>query len=491
MTTKVPYKLRHVSIFRKLPKDITCSLAFHNIHHLLLDTNKKIRQQAANKYNSRGGALNWELPRVGIIANRTKEALDHAKYVTSIVGKRYEVVEYEDLRQIAKGTTLIVPYINSSAAHKELNIYDADIHQTIWGLPPLLADILGNKATLHQLIRETTLKDLHVPEFRIAQLDNFNETAQKVLDESKSLYQRFSPQYPLGLFFRTALSNGQFGNARIVQGLQGKLFITIYEEKTKKEILPSNSWEEAIRRVKKSIIKNKNNVVDPEIVISRYIDMIESPGQSIFFLNGYAIPLDWNGNLFQNGDPVSHGTTVFTTQNPEILKQLKDYQQQSGEVLSAFVKKVARKNGIPYDTMSGLLNFDLMIPGKLERELLQAQGKNIHYYIAECNPRWTNWTDALMNAVGINHQKPSIASINKIIEHGIHNIDEFPLQGANLDIFREKIYHADQKLIADGRTRVFIRVPGQNFAGIILLGDRILGEKILADAIKKAQRYAS
>ena len=96
-----------------------------------------------------------------------------------------------------------------------------------------------------------------------------------------------------------------------------------------------------------------------------------------------------------------------------------------------------------------------------------------------------------MNAVGINHQKPSIANINNIIEHGIHNIDEFPLQGANLSIFREKIYHADQKLIADGRARIFIRVPSQNFAGIILLGDKILGEKILTDARGKTQKYSS
>jgi len=491
MTGKAPYKLQTTSIFGTLSKNIEHSLAFHNIHHLLLDANKEIRQHAANKYNSRGGALNWELPHVGIIANRTKEALDHAKYVTSVVGKYYEVVGYDDLKKIAIGTTLLVPYINNSSAYKELKTYRTDIHQTVWGLPPSLVDILGNKAKLHQLINETHVKNLYVPEFGIARLENFNETAQKVLDESKSLYQRFAPHYPLGLFFRTALSNGQFGNARIVQGTQGKLFITIYDEKTKKEILPSNNWEEAISRVKKSIIRNKNNGVDLEIVISRYIDMIESPGQSIFFLNGYAIPLSWNGNLFENGDPISHGTTIFTTKDPEIQKQLKEYQQQSGEVLSAFVKEVVRKNGIPYDTMNGILNFDLMVPGRLERELLQAQGKNIQYYIAECNPRWTNWTDALMNAVGINHQKPSIANINNIIEHGIHNIDEFPLQGANLSIFREKIYHADQKLIADGRARIFIRVPSQNFAGIILLGDKILGEKILTDARGKTQKYSS
>jgi hypothetical protein len=104
-------------------------------------------------------------------------------------------------------------------------------------------------------------------------------------------------------------------------------------------------------------------------------------------------------------------------------------------------------------------------------------------YLAECNPRWTNYTDAILVVLGANRKEPTIENMRAVIQAGISTIDKYPLPAAvDPHVLRDQIFERDQVLQQVG-TRIICRMArdpmGLIFAGNIALAQQEV-EQILA-----------
>ena len=119
---------------------------------------------------------------------------------------------------------------------------------------------------------------------------------------------------------------------------------------------------------------------------------------------------------------------------------------------------------------TGVANLDIMIPSELERRLQRHRKQAEGMYLAECNPRWTNYTDGIMTILGANHKEQTIYNMRAAIAAGICTIDKHPLP-ANVDPqeLRTCIAARDAVLQQEG-TRIICRMT-KNPMGLIFAGD--------------------
>src|SRR5437764_3111330 len=107
-----------------------------------------------------------------------------------------------------------------------------------------------------------------------------------------------------------------------------------------------------------------------------------------------------------------------------------------------------------------------MIPSRLEERLQQKRGQKAAHYLAECNPRWTNYTDAIMVVLGANRKEQTIYNMGEVIQAGICTIDKHPLpQGVDPQSVRACIAERDIVLKQYG-TRIICRMA-KNPMGLI------------------------
>ena len=134
------------------------------------------------------------------------------------------------------------------------------------------------------------------------------------------------------------------------------------------------------------------------------------------------------------------------------------------------MRKTAEKCGIDFASLRGVANLDIMLPGALEKQLQKQRKQVSANYLAECNPRWTNYTDAIMTVLGANGKEPTVDNMRAVIQAGICTFDKFPLP-ENVDprIVRECISEKDDVLKASG-TRMICRMT-DNPMGLIFAGD--------------------
>jgi hypothetical protein len=134
------------------------------------------------------------------------------------------------------------------------------------------------------------------------------------------------------------------------------------------------------------------------------------------------------------------------------------------------LRRTAQKCGINFASIRGVANLDIMIPGELEKRLQRQRKQPEGNYLAECNPRWTNYTDAIMTVLGANRQEQTIYNMKAVISAGICTIDKHPLpQNVDPQDVRAAITEKDDALKQDG-TRIICRMA-KNPMGLIFAGD--------------------
>ena len=127
-----------------------------------------------------------------------------------------------------------------------------------------------------------------------------------------------------------------------------------------------------------------------------------------------------------------------------------------------------------------------MLPGPMEAQLQRQRGWRNRGYLAECNPRWTNYTDAIMTVISANHRIPTVQQMRTTTEQGIQAIDcyEIPVHIDPQEL-RARIADADEELKGDG-TRIICRMA-KHPMGIILAGDLTRAQQVMADIIQNIQ----
>ena len=131
-----------------------------------------------------------------------------------------------------------------------------------------------------------------------------------------------------------------------------------------------------------------------------------------------------------------------------------EYEEQTAVFFETLLRRTAQKCGIDFSSIRGVANLDIMIPGDLEKKLRQQRKQPEGNYLAECNPRWTNYTDAIMTVLGANRKEQTIYNMKGVIQEGICTIDKHPLP-ENIDPqrVRARIAERDAVLRQDG-TRI-------------------------------------
>ena len=91
------------------------------------------------------------------------------------------------------------------------------------------------------------------------------------------------------------------------------------------------------------------------------------------------------------------------------------------------LRQTARQCGLDFACLRGVANLDLMLPGPREQQLQHNRGRPPAIYLAECNPRWTNYTDALLTVLAVKRQTATISALRTTIQEGLATIDCNPL----------------------------------------------------------------
>jgi hypothetical protein len=266
---------------------------------------------------------------------------------------------------------------------------------------------------------------------------------------------------------RAAESDGNYGCSLVYESQKGVVLVPNGDADLAQVYA---HWQEALTQSQAHLAATMDVQKESRVVISRYIDFADSPGMSVVIMQGKVESLGWNGQLQKKGSKACIGTSTYLPKTPYVERMQQQYETQTAVFFEALLRKTAQKCGIDFSRIRGVANLDIMIPGKMEATLQSRRKQPVANYLAECNPRWTNYTDAIMTVLGANRKEPTISNMRAVIQAGICTFDKHPLpQNVDPRIVRAEIAQRDEVLQREG-TRIICRMA-KNPMGLIFAGD--------------------
>jgi hypothetical protein len=463
--------VQNISLFESyVPREL--GVGYHNVGTgVFRASDKKTIEYVEAHYGQRCGHIPLDAQRVCVLVNAlTDDIQSHLKYLSQLFGKEIKAITSDQLQQeqkrFSERQALIVPYINVPETEKRIQ---TELGAESWGMTGDMVSFLKNKADFYQFIDEFELDGFRTPDYRVVHIADLYKEALGFLNTMEDIVKKASvPQYPLGAMLRAAESDGNYGCC------------LVYEQKKLVRVIPNGevdhaayytSWDEAFMVAQKHLAATMNQQKETRVVISRYLDIADSPGMSVVIMDGRVESLGWNGQLQQNGSKACIGTSTYRPAKASLARLQQEYEGQTLAYFEALLRKAAQKCGVDFASLRGVANIDIMLAGELEETLQKNRGHKPSHYVAECNPRWTNYTDAIMTIIGVNRMEQTISNMRTVIQDGIATIDKYHLP-ENLDpqIMRECIFQRDEVLKQSG-TRIICRMAkkpmGFIFAGNI------------------------
>ena len=460
----------NVSLFDShVPREL--GVGYHNVGTgVLRASDKTTIDYVEAHYGQRCGHLPLDAQRVCVLVHAlTDEIHSHLKYLSQLFGKEIKAITPDQLQQeqkrFSERQALIVPYINVPETEKRIQ---TELGAESWGITGDMVSFLKNKADFYQFIDEFELDGFRTPDYRVVHIADLHKEALGFLNTIEDMVKKASvPQYPLGVMLRAAESDGNYGCC------------LVYEQKNLVGVIPNGevdyaayyaSWDEALTASQKHLATSMNQQKETRVVISRYLDMADSPGMSVVIMNGQVESLGWNGQLQKDGSKACIGTSTYRPANASLARLQQQYEGQTLAYFDAILRRAAQKCGVDFASMRGVANIDIMLPSDLEETLQKKRGYKQSHYIAECNPRWTNYTDAIMTIIGVNRKKQTISNMKAVIQEGIATIDKYYLpEDIDTQVVRECIFQRDEVLRQSG-TRIICRMAKKPM-GLIFAGD--------------------
>ncbi len=460
----------NVSLFDShVPREL--GVGYHNVGTgVLRASDKTTIDYVEAHYGQRCGHLPLDAQRVCVLVHAlTDEIHSHLKYLSQLFGKEIKAITPDQLQQEQKRFSecqaLIVPYINVPETEKRIQ---TELGAESWGITGDMVSFLKNKADFYQFIDEFELDGFRTPDYRVVHIADLHKEALGFLNTIEDIVKKASvPQYPLGVMLRAAESDGNYGCC------------LVYEQKKLVRVIPNGevdyaayyaSWDEALTASQKHLAASMNQQKETRVVISRYLDMADSPGMSVVIMNGQVESLGWNGQLQKDGSKACIGTSTYRPANASLARLQQQYEGQTLAYFDAILRRAAQKCGVDFASIRGVANIDIMLPSDLEETLQKKRGYKQSHYIAECNPRWTNYTDAIMTIIGVNRKKQTISNMKAVIQEGIATIDKYYLpEDIDTQVVRECIFQRDEVLRQSG-TRIICRMAKKPM-GLIFAGD--------------------
>jgi hypothetical protein len=445
---------------------------FHNIGSgVLRASDEKTVKKIELHYGVRCGHLPLSIGRRQVLVDTlSTDICTQMAYLSQLFGKNITPITFEDFRQEQKGLcehcSLVVPYIN--VPETETRVHD-EWGAEVWGLPAKMTHILKNKASFYQLVDEFGIAGFQSPDYKIAHVDEVAREAYTLLCMIEETYKKagVAHVYPLGVMLRAAESDGNYGCCLLYEENES---IILVPDGDAKHAQYFTRWDEALALAQKYLVATMNLQKETRVVISRYIDFADSPGMSVVIMDGQVESLGWNGQLQNEGSKACVGTSTYMPRGSHLQYLQQQYEDYTTSFFEKLLRKTAEKCGIDFAEIRGVANLDLMIPGELEKRLQQQRKQEQVNYLAECNPRWTNYTDAVMAVLGANRQEQTISNMRATIQNGICTFDKYALpEGIDPCIIREQVFEKDAALQSSG-TRIICRMT-KNPMGLIFAGD--------------------
>lgn len=466
----------HIPLFTSdLPRQF--GVGFHNVGATgsLRAANPDIAKKAEAAYAGRCGHLPLQAGKVGLLLETppTPDLCRQLAHLSYLFGKAIEPVSLATLQehmaypQDTPGQRpLVVPYINVPEAE---TLIQETLGAETWGLPGKIVHLLKNKAEFYQFLATFPTEDFQIPEYRVATVDEFTREASCFLREIEALYAHagLAERYPLGLVVRAAESEGARCSCLIYEK-DGQIMVVQNDEAHAPAAF--RAWSAALHGAQQGLVATMNTDKEDRVVISRYLDVQDSPGLSVIIIEGQVASLGWNSQWQREGHLTCIGVSSYLPKTAEGRRAQEQYEARSTAFFSEVLRKAAATCGIAFNTLHGIANIDLMIPGGCEQRLRQQRKQPPALYLAECNPRWTNYTDAVMTVLGASRRTATIHTMRTVIQEGMMAFAPQPLP-AHLDpaILCERIIECDDAWQQRG-LRIICRLV-KNPMSLIYVGD--------------------
>jgi hypothetical protein len=463
-------------------------VGFHNVGSGVLrasdaETMKKVEIQ----YGERCGHIPLDAQQTQVLVDgQTGDIQAHMRYLSQLYGKEIRSVTADALTSAeprsAESKTLVVPYINVPEAERRI---EGELGAESWGLPGQMVTLLKNKADFYQLIDEFSLAGYQTPDYSIAQIGSLATEALGFLSRIENIIKTADvPNYPLGVMMRAAESDGNYGCCLVYEHVDRVIVVRDGEAEHAESY---SDWHEALAVSQRHLATTMNEQRESRVVISRFVDMADSPGMSVVIIDGQVASLRWNGQLQKAGSKACVGTSSYRPKDAYVARLQQEYEEQTVAVFETILRKTARRCGIDFASLRGIANIDLMLPSPLELLLQKRRGQPAAHYLAECNPRWTNYTDAIMTIIGVQRREQTIQNMRTVIAEGISTIDKYYLpEHVDPRQVRALLVQSDEVLQQDG-TRIICRMA-KNPMGLIFAGDVERGEQEVARVVRRVAK---
>lgn len=461
----------HTPLFASHPTR-NLGAGFHNIGSgVLRASDPATIKKVEIHYGERCGHVPLSTTRTRVLVEQSTPAIEQQMlYLSALFGKEIQAKTFQDFQEEARlfpdEHPLVVPYVN--VPETALRLQD-ELGADSWGIPSEMTTVLKNKADFYQLVDELGLGTFTTPDYKVASIDELVHAALAFLQEIEELYANtgLSSHYPLGVMLRAAESDGNYGSSLLSQ--QAEVIIAVQDGNAEQTQF-YHTWQEALTAAQAHLRSTIDPRKEARIVMSRYLDLIDSPGMSVVFLDGQAESLGWNGQLQKPGSKACVGTSSYRPQNALLRDLQASYEAQTTTFFVELLRKTAEKYGCDFSAIRGIANLDIMLPGPLEQHLQSKRKLPAQNYLAECNPRWTNYTDAILAVIGATRQAQTLASMRAVIQNGIATFDKYELPDqSDPALIRERVFERDRVLQQSG-TRIICRMTN-NPMGLIFAGD--------------------
>ncbi len=462
----------HKTLFA-LPTPGTLGVGFHNVGEqgVLRASNATMVKKVQHYYGERCGHLPLNARNLRTLVDLpSADIRAQMAYLSTLFGKEVLPITLDELKQEEQSTpeliSLVVPYINLPELETRMQ---NELGAKTWGLPGAMTTVLKNKASFHQLADELALPGFYPPDYAIATIFDVAREAEKFLQQIEEMYKTagVAGTYPLGVMLRAAEEDGNYGCCLVYEDARG---ILVVQDGDADHVHYFKHWQEALAYSQAHLLTTMDIEKEMRVVMSRYLDFADSPGMSVVIMDDRVESLGWNGQLQSPGSKACVGTSTYIPNSAYMQRMQQAYEEQTKVFFEALLRSTAQKCGIDFAAIRGVANLDIMIPGELEKRLRQARKQPEGNYLAECNPRWTNYTDAIMTVLGAKCQEQTIYHMREVIQAGICTFDKYALpEGLDPQRVRACLAERDAVLQQEG-TRIICRMA-KNPMGLIFAGD--------------------
>jgi hypothetical protein len=463
------------------------SIGLHNVGNggVLEKTSQTVIDYVDSHYGARCGHI-AKAQVIGVLVPQvTDEVREQLKYLSSLYGQDINAYTWDDMREQPQDT-LVVPYINTQKTDSKIR----SLGYESFGLPQQMVHELKNKAQFHKHVENLAVEGFETPSFTICSLDELTSQALELHKKTVEMYQEhgFVGILPEGEMIRASESDGGYGSAKVYKSGRNILVALDGDTSQVETILDTgeDAWKLAYHRVYEHLSNAMNIHIENRVVVNRLMKLEDSPGLSVIILNGEVISLGWNGQVQTNGGTACVGTSQYKAKNTYLSDIQGKYEDQTAASFGEFLVRLAKQQSIDFSLVSGFANIDIMILSQAEAVFQQkAYGKTRWVSVAECNPRLTNFTDALFTMGWVTKTPQTVAGLKSSISMGILTIDKQPVPRGYWtgERLREEIKKLDEKLQLIG-ARIVLRMPDHEQPGFILGGDVKLAKHKLEEMLK-------